>query len=76
MEGDSAATFSPTRIRLMFRIAIGMTFVIHVFVYGEEYWTQHLMWAAVLMTLLTKGPDTFSLDHIVERTLRAKGIVP
>jgi putative oxidoreductase len=53
-----------------------MTFVIHVFVYGEEYWTQHLMWAAVLVTLLTKGPDTFSLDHIVERTLRAKGIVP
>jgi hypothetical protein len=63
-------------LQLMFRIAIGMTFVIHVCVYPEEYWTQHLMWAAVLVTLLTKGPGTLSLDHGVERTLRAKGIVP
>lgn len=54
---------------------LGMTFVIQVFVY-PEYWTQHLMWAAVLLTLLTKGPGVFSIDHILERRLRAKGIVP
>jgi putative oxidoreductase len=51
---------------------LGMTVVIEVFVY-PEYWTQHLMWASVLLSLLTKGPGVFSLDHYVGRFLRAKG---
>ena len=51
---------------------LSMTFVIEVFVY-PEYWTQHLMWASVLLFLLTKGPGAFSLDHYAERLLRAKG---
>jgi putative oxidoreductase len=51
---------------------LGMTFVIQVFVY-PEYWTQHLMWASVLLFLLTKGPGVFSLDHYAERFLRTKG---
>ena len=50
---------------------LGMTFVIEVFVY-PEYWTQHLMWASVLLFLLTKGPGVFSLDHYVGRLLRTK----
>jgi putative oxidoreductase len=53
---------------------LGMTFVIQVFVY-PEYWTQHLMWASVLMFLLTKGPGVFSLDHYIARILRAKGVL-
>jgi putative oxidoreductase len=51
---------------------LGMTFVIEVFVY-PEYWTQHLMWASVLLFLLTKGPGAFSLDHYVERLFSMKG---
>ena len=51
---------------------LGMTLVIEVFVY-PEYWTQHLMWASVLLFLLTKGPGVFSLDHYAERFLRPKG---
>jgi putative oxidoreductase len=51
---------------------LGMTFVIEVFVY-PEYWTEHLMWASVLLFLLTKGPGVFSLDHHAERFLRANG---
>jgi len=51
---------------------LGMTLVIEVFVY-PEYWTQHLMWASVLLFLLTKGPGAFSLDHYAERFLRPKG---
>ena len=51
---------------------LGMTFVIEVFVY-PEYWTEHLMWASVLLFLLTKGPGVFSLDHYAERFFRAKG---
>ena len=53
---------------------LGMTFVIEVFVY-PEYWTMHLMWAAVLLFLLTKGPGVFSLDHHVKGALRKKGLV-
>jgi putative oxidoreductase len=49
---------------------LGMTFVIEVFVY-PEYWTQHLMWASVLLFLLTKGPGALSLDHCAGRILRA-----
>src|SRR6516164_5106552 len=52
---------------------LGMTFVIEVFVY-PEYWTQHLMWASILLYLLTKGPGVFSLDHYVERLFRMKGL--
>ena len=52
---------------------LGMTFVIEVFVY-PEYWTQHLMWASVLLFLLTKGPGVFSLDHYVGRLFRTKGL--
>ena len=52
---------------------LGMTFVIEVFVY-PEYWSMHLMWATVLLFLLTKGPGAFSLDHYAGRILRAKGV--
>ena len=52
---------------------LGMTFVIQTFVY-PEYWTQHLMWASVLLFLLTKGPGVFSLDHYIERLFHTKGL--
>jgi putative oxidoreductase len=58
--------------RLAILPLLGMTFVIEVFVY-PEYWTEHLMWASVLLFLLSKGPGVFSLDHYAERFLRAKG---
>jgi putative oxidoreductase len=53
---------------------LGMTFVIEVFVY-PEYWNMHLMWASVLLFLLTKGPGVFSLDHYVKRVLRSTRFV-
>ena len=53
---------------------LGMTLVIEVFVY-PEYWTMHLMWASILLFLLTKGPGVFSLDHYVNRLLRKKGFL-
>ena len=63
-------------VGLVTRLAIlpllGMTFVIEVFVY-PEYWAMHLMWASILLFLLTKGPGAFSLDHYAERLLRPKG---
>ncbi|HEX3521130.1 MAG TPA: DoxX family protein [Stellaceae bacterium] len=53
---------------------LGMNFVIEVFVY-PEYWSMHLMWASILLFVLTKGPGVFSLDYYARRILRAKGIV-
>ena len=53
---------------------LGMTFVIEVFVY-PEFWAMHLMWASVLLFLLTKGSGVFSLDHYIARILRTKGIL-
>jgi putative oxidoreductase len=46
---------------------LGMVAVIQTFVYPQA-WTEHLLWASVLVFLLTRGPGTLSLDHLIERT--------
>lgn len=43
-----------------------MTFVIQVFVYADA-WVENLMWASILIFLLTRGPGVLSADHLVER---------
>lgn len=43
---------------------LGMVFVIQVFVYPQA-WAEHLFWASVLIFLLTRGPGTLSLDHLI-----------
>ena len=45
---------------------LGMTLVIQVFVYPQA-WTEHLLWASLLVYLLTRGPGALSLDHLIER---------
>lgn len=45
---------------------LGMTFVIEVFVYPQA-WVEHLMWASILIFLLTRGPGALSLDCWIER---------
>jgi putative oxidoreductase len=47
---------------------LGMTFVIEVFVYPEQ-WIEHLMWAAILLFVLTRGPGPLSLDRFIARAL-------
>jgi putative oxidoreductase len=47
---------------------LGMILVIQVFVYPQA-WSEHLLWASVLVFLLVRGPGTLSLDHVVERGL-------
>ena len=41
---------------------LGMTFVIEVFVYPED-WIEHLTWASLLLFILTRGPGPISLDR-------------
>ena len=47
---------------------LGMIAVIQTFVYPQA-WTEHLLWAAILLFLLTRGPGPLSLDHLIERRL-------
>jgi len=47
---------------------LAMIVVIQTFVYPQA-WTEHLLWASILVLLLTRGPGEFSLDHLIERHL-------
>lgn len=51
---------------------LGMTLVIQTFVYPQA-WTEHLLWASVLVFLLTRGPGALSLDHLIEARLEKRG---
>jgi putative oxidoreductase len=41
-----------------------MTAVIQIFVFPES-WVDHLMWTAMLLVLLTRGPGAISLDRFL-----------
>lgn len=42
-----------------------MTLVIQFFVYPEAWWSVHVIWCALALTLILKGGGTFSLDHLL-----------
>jgi putative oxidoreductase len=44
---------------------LGVIAVIQTFVYPNA-WTEHLVWASILVFLLTHGPGMLSLDYLVE----------
>ena len=47
---------------------LGMTLVIQLFVYPENY-PDHLLWAGPLLYLILRGPGAFSIDHLIRRRL-------
>lgn len=47
---------------------LGMTFVIQVFVYPEN-WVEHLLWASALLYILTRGPGALSLDAVIAKRI-------
>ena len=47
---------------------LGMTFVIEVFVYPNN-WPEHLTWATLLLIVLTRGSGPVSLDHLIRTRL-------
>ena len=46
---------------------LGMTAVIQLFVYPEN-WSEHLLWASVLIYLVTRGAGTISIDRAIARS--------
>ncbi len=47
---------------------LGMTIFIQLFVYWNS-WPQHIMWAAMLIYLIARGPGAWSIDHVLARRL-------
>ncbi|MDG4601128.1 MAG: DoxX family protein [Defluviicoccus sp.] len=43
---------------------LGMTVVIQLFVYPEN-WPDHLLWGSILAYLVTRGPGALSIDHLI-----------
>jgi putative oxidoreductase len=48
---------------------LGMTAVIEIFVYPEN-WPDHLLWAGALLYVLTRGPGALSVDALICRKFR------
>lgn len=45
---------------------LGMTAVIEIFVYPEN-WPDHLLWAGCLLYVVGRGPGAISLDALIRR---------
>ena len=45
---------------------LGMLAVIQTFVYPDA-WTEHLVWASILLFLFARGPGALSLDQAISR---------
>ncbi len=45
---------------------LGMTMVIQLFVYPDN-WSEHLLWASILIYILTRGAGVISIDHVIYR---------
>lgn len=49
---------------------LAMTLVIQTFVYPAD-WNEHLIWATLLLFILTRGPGAISVDYLIaQRPLR------
>jgi putative oxidoreductase len=51
---------------------LGMIAVIQLFVYPNAY-NEHLVWASILVLLLTRGPGVLSVDYLIERMMGRQG---
>ena len=51
---------------------LGMTIVIQTFVYPDA-WPTHIVWAATLLLVITRGAGVFSLDHLIRKFYLKRG---
>ena len=63
--------FAGLATRLATLPLLGMIAVIQVFVYPNA-WSDHLMWAAALVFVLTRGPGVFSLDYWIAKAVASR----
>ena len=55
--------------RLGALVLLGIVATIQIFVY-QQNWAEHLMWASLLLLILSRGAGVVSLDHIAGRLFR------
>lgn len=53
----------------------GITLVIQLFVVPGG-WPEHLLWFALLISIIARGPGAISLDHLIWRALPTMHVVP
>jgi putative oxidoreductase len=46
-----------------------MTLVIQIFVYPDG-WPEHILWFAILLMIIARGPGAISLDHLIWNRLQ------
>ncbi|QFI69302.1 DoxX family protein [Sinorhizobium alkalisoli] len=56
--------------RLAALMLLGVVATIQIFVY-PGHWAEHLMWASLLLLILSRGAGFLSVDHLVARRIRA-----
>lgn len=66
--GGSALLVLGLATRFAAAALLGMTLVIQLFVYPEN-WPDHLLWGSILAYLVTRGAGAISLDHVIWRRL-------
>ena len=49
--------------RLSALALLGMTMMIQIFVYPDEWWPVHSLWVALALVLIVRGGGLLSLDH-------------
>src|SRR5437867_2238385 len=62
----STLLFLGLATRLITLPLFGMISVIQIFVYPSA-WPDHVLWASILVFLLTRGPGSLSIDFLIER---------
>ncbi|MCJ2185635.1 DoxX family protein [Novosphingobium beihaiensis] len=55
--------------RLSALALLGMTMVIQVFVFPEAWWSVHILWTAMALTLIVRGGGLFALDTVGLRVM-------
>ena len=51
---------------------LGMIATIQLFVYPSA-WPEHLVWASILLFLLTRGAGALSADHLIAEARSRRG---
>lgn len=55
--------------RLSALALLGMTMVIQIFVYPEAWWSVHIIWVALALVLIVRGPGAISVDALLAKRL-------
>jgi len=69
--GCSSLILAGFATRLAALPLLGLTFVIEVFVYPEN-WVEHLTWVSMLLFLLAHGAGKLSLDHFIRKAFERR----